>query len=152
MFNKPSNANSVSNQVASAKSLPQNTNHTLFCSAETTEIHMKNLPEIMAPAGDFPSLDAAIKAGADAVYFGVKGFNMRAGAKNFSVAEIKKVAGICKSAGVKSYITLNTIYYGSELKKLERLIVKISAAKIDAVIAWDFGAIALAFAAYRRRK
>lgn len=105
---------------------------------------MKNLPEIMAPAGDFPSLDAAIKAGADAVYFGVKGFNMRAGAKNFSVAEIKKVAGICKSAGVKSYITLNTIYYGSELKKLERLIVKISEAKIDAVIAWDFGAIALA--------
>lgn len=104
-------------------------------------------PEIMAPAGDFACLDAAIKAGADAVYFGIKGFNMRAGAKNFEAADLKRIAKICRAAGVKTYITLNTIYYDSELKKLDSLVGKIAAAGIDAVIAWDFAV----FEAAKRR-
>ncbi len=105
---------------------------------------LRTIPEIMAPAGDFVCLSAALNAGADAVYFGVKGFNMRAGAKNFGASEIREVARLCHRKGVKAYITLNTIYYESELKKLDALLKKIAAAKIDAVIAWDFSVISAA--------
>ncbi len=101
-------------------------------------------PEIMAPAGDFPSLDAAVKAGADAVYFGIKGFNMRAGARNFSPSQLKKIARICHSNGLKAYATLNTIYYESELRKLDLIVKKMADAEIDAVIAWDCAAISAA--------
>jgi len=95
--------------------------------------------ELMSPAGDFVCLDAAIKGGADAVYLGVKGFNMRAGAKNFSLLDLKKVCKICKKNSVKTYLTINTIYFEKELKSVEALILKAANAGIDAFIAWDNG-------------
>ncbi len=104
----------------------------------------KNIPEILAPAGDFICLNAALQAKADAVYFGVKGFNMRAGAKNFTIAEMKKVVSLCHKAGAKAYLTLNTIYYENELKKLDALLKKAAQAKLDAVIAWDYAVISIA--------
>ncbi len=102
------------------------------------------IPEIMSPAGDFINLTAALNAGADAVYFGVKGFNMRAGAKNFEIADLPKISKMCRERGVRTYLTLNTIYYQSELKKLDSILKKAAAAKIDAIIAWDFSVLSRA--------
>ena len=98
-------------------------------------------PELLSPAGDWPSLRAAVDAGADAVYLGVKGFNMRANAKNFKVSELKKIVDFCHKNKVKVYVALNTIIYEGELKKLDKIIDKIKKAKADAVIAWDFAVI-----------
>ena len=76
-------------------------------------------PELLAPAGDFECLTAAINAGADAVYLGLEEFNMRARAKNFKISDFSEIKKICKSKKVKLYLTLNTIVYDSELKKIE---------------------------------
>lgn len=97
----------------------------------------------MSPAGDFVCLDAALQAGADAVYFGLKGSNMRAGAKNFDVAQMSKLAKLCHKKNANAYLTLNTIYYQSELSKLKSQISAAKRAGVDAVIAWDFAAISL---------
>ena len=103
---------------------------------------MKTRPEILAPAGDFISLQAAIDSCADAVYFGVGELNMRsASTANFKISDLPEIAGRCKGR-VKSYITLNTILFEGELKKADELI---SAAKgcVDAFIVSDWGAIGL---------
>jgi U32 family peptidase len=102
----------------------------------------KNKFELMAPAGSFPALVAACKAGADAVYFGVNVFSMRAGKRNFKISDLDKIKKICHSYPEKKkmYLTLNTIVYDSEMKKLEKLIKKIKN-KVDAVICWDFSVI-----------
>ena len=98
-------------------------------------------PELLSPAGDWPSLMAAVKAGADAVYFGVKQLNMRAAAGNFELKEIKKVTDYCHNHDVKAYLTLNTIIYEQELSIIKKILVKAKEAKIDAVICWDFSVI-----------
>ena len=73
------------------------------------------LPELLAPAGSFKALEAAIDAGADAVYFGGESFGARAFAKNFTPEEIREAAKLCRAYGVKSYVTLNTLIYDREL-------------------------------------
>ncbi|MBR6389195.1 MAG: U32 family peptidase [Opitutales bacterium] len=98
-------------------------------------------PEIMAPVGDSVCLDAAIKAGADAVYFGIEGLNMRAGAKNFTVPQMRALCKKCAAAGVRKYLTLNTIYYQGEMPKLRRAVMAAKRAGVDAIIAWDFAAL-----------
>ncbi|MFH1918129.1 MAG: peptidase U32 family protein [Nanoarchaeota archaeon] len=98
--------------------------------------------ELLAPAGDFPMLVAAVKAGADAVYFGLKEFNMRASAKNFTIKDLDKISEICKPKNVKRYLTLNTIIYDDEIQKLRDLIKKVKG-KVDAVICWDLAVIQL---------
>lgn len=103
---------------------------------------MLSKPELMAPAGDFSMLMAAINAGADAVYLGLKEFTMRAGAKNFSIRDLSKIRKICSEKNVKIYLTLNTIIYDNEIKKIERIIKKIKN-KVDAVICWDMAVINL---------
>ena len=102
---------------------------------------MKNKYELLAPAGSFPTLITAIKAGADAVYFGLKEFSMRANAKNFTIKDLDKINKICGKK-IKKYLTLNVIIYDDELKKLESIIKKIKE-KIDAVICWDLSVIQL---------
>jgi len=97
-------------------------------------------PELLAPAGDFPSMHAAIRAGADAVYFGLQEFNMRDQAKNFRVRDLPKISKIC--GGVRKYITLNTIVYDSEVPRMEALLRKIRK-YVDAVICWDPSVIML---------
>jgi putative protease len=92
--------------------------------------------ELLAPAGSFPSLIAAVKAGADAIYFGLNEFSMRATAKNFTIKDLKEIERICKPRGVKKYLTLNTIMYDAEIGKIEKIIKKIKG-KVDAVICWD---------------
>ena len=72
--------------------------------------------EIMAPAGNFECLRAAIQGGADSVYFGVGRLNMRShSANNFSPEDLDEVTRICKEAGVKTYLTLNIVLYGEDL-------------------------------------
>lgn len=94
--------------------------------------------ELMAPAGDFESLHAAIQGGADAVYFGVGKLNMRSGsAKNFTINDLPKIIQICKVANVKSYLTLNIVMYDEELDEMQYLVSKVREAGISAIIATD---------------
>jgi U32 family peptidase len=98
--------------------------------------------ELLAPVGDFRNLYAAVSSGADAVYFGIKGFNMRAAAKNFSIKDLSKIRRICNNVPrkPKMYLTLNTVMYDSEIKKLEK-VVKASKNKVDAIVCWDMAVI-----------
>jgi putative protease len=97
--------------------------------------------ELLSPVQDFVSLRAAIDAGANAVYFGLKEFSMRATAKNFKLNELKKVVDICHKNKVKAYLTLNTIVYENELKKIKEILKKVKQTKIDAIHAWDMSVI-----------
>lgn len=99
-------------------------------------------PELLAPVQDFTSLKAAIDAGADAIYFGIKELNMRLGASNFTKSQIKKVIDICHKNQVKAYFALNSIIYDREQKQLHTLLSNLKQCKIDAIIAWDFSVIA----------
>ena len=98
-------------------------------------------PELLSPVQDFVSLQAAIHAGADAVYFGLKEFSMRAKAKNFKVSELKKVVAICHKNNVKAYLTLNTIVYENEIRRIKKILKKVKEAKIDAIHAWDMSVV-----------
>lgn len=98
--------------------------------------------ELLAPAGNPASLTAAIQAGADAIYLGLKELNMRATGKNFSTPDLKKASKLCKQNKVKLYLTLNTIIYDKEIKKLEVIIKKVKP-HIDAIICWDLSVIQL---------
>ena len=98
-------------------------------------------PELLAPVQDFVSLNAAIQAKADAVYFGIKGLNMRAGAKNFELKDLKKVITLAHKNKVKAYLAINTIIYDNELNKISKILKKAKELKIDAIIAWDFSII-----------
>jgi len=104
--------------------------------------------EVMAPAGSWEAMMAAIKAGADSVYFGVEQLNMRARqTNNFLVDDLPEVARVCGEAGVKSYITMNTIIYDHDISLMRRIIDKAKEAGITAVIASD-----LAVMNYCRKK
>tara|TARA_Y100000310_G_scaffold230190_1_gene232619 strand:- start:1893 stop:3098 length:1206 start_codon:yes stop_codon:yes gene_type:complete len=97
--------------------------------------------EILAPAGNWAMLRAAVDAGADSVYFGVQGFNMRATAKNFKSSELGRIVEFCHKNKVKAYLTVNTIVYEDEVDKVKKLLKKAKDAKVDAVICWDFAVI-----------
>jgi putative protease len=94
-------------------------------------------PELMAPAGDWTMLRAAVKAGADAVYFGIDKLNMRAKAKNFSIEELPEISKFCRSKKVKTYLTLNTIVFEDELNEADKIISAAKRAKIDRIICSD---------------
>ncbi|MEI6297021.1 MAG: peptidase U32 family protein [bacterium] len=101
-------------------------------------------PELLAPVQDYMSLTAAIENGADAVFFGIKGFNMRAGAKNFTIKDLPKIVKIAQKSNIKTYLALNTIIYEEELKKVEKILVEVKKAGVDAIICWDFAVIQIA--------
>lgn len=103
---------------------------------------MKKKYELLAPVGNFAMLHAAVDAGANAVFFGIEGFNMRAAAKNFTIKDLKEISEICAPKKVKKYLTLNIIIYPEEVKSVESLLKK-SKKYIDAVICWDFSVINL---------
>ena len=94
--------------------------------------------EIMAPAGSPESLAAALKAGADSIYFGIENLNMRAhSASTFTVDDLKEIARTCDAHGVKSYLTVNTIIYDQDMTLMRTIIDAAKAAGISAVIASD---------------
>ena len=81
--------------------------------------------EIMAPAGSFDSLMAAIQGKADSIYFGIEQLNMRAkAANNFTFDDLETIAKICNENNVRSYLTLNTIIYDHDLSLMKRIIDK----------------------------
>ncbi|MFA6481049.1 MAG: peptidase U32 family protein [Bacteroidales bacterium] len=94
--------------------------------------------EVMAPAGSFEALRAAIAGGADAIYFGVEHLNMRSkSARNFLTSDLPLIARYCRFCGVKSYLTLNTIIYDQEINLSHQLIDSAAKAGISAIIASD---------------
>jgi putative protease len=101
--------------------------------------------ELMAPAGSFESLQAAIDNGADSVYFGVEQLNMRARASiNFTIDDLPEIVGRCEAKNIRTYLTLNTIIYDHDLSIIKTLLDAAKAAGITAVIAMDQAVIAYA--------
>ena len=98
-------------------------------------------PEILSPAGEWSALEAAIRGGCDAVYFGVGDLNMRATARNFRVEELGAIVARCQQSNVLAYLTLNTIVYEKELGLLDGYLDMAREAGVDAVIASDFAVI-----------
>jgi putative protease len=97
-------------------------------------------PELLAPAGDRDCIRAAIENGADAVYFGLDcGFNARARAKNFGSDELPEILRQLHGRGVKGYVTLNTLIFPSELAEVERHVIELAEAGVDAVLVQDLG-------------
>lgn len=94
--------------------------------------------EIMAPVGSQESLAAALRSGADSIYFGIENLNMRAhSAKTFTIDDLRDIAEKCRLCGVKSYLTVNTIIYGEDLPLMRQILDAAKAANISAVIASD---------------
>lgn len=123
--------------------------HSLCAKHQTKNIFLnkdsidKNM-ELLSPISDRVMLKAAIDAGADAVYFGLKNLNMRATAKNFSVEELPEIVKIChtnKVKPIKAYLTVNSIVYTEELEELKKIIICAKKAGVDAVICWDTAVI-----------
>ena len=98
--------------------------------------------EIMAPAGRWESLAAALSAGADAVYFGIEGLNMRSrSSANFTMDDMDNIVAECNRHGVKSYLTVNTVVYDSDISLLHNIIDRAKQAGISAIISADMAAI-----------
>lgn len=105
-------------------------------------------PEILAPCGGFPALLAALRCGADAVYFGFGAFNARRNAANFSDEEAEKALRLCRLHGVRAHITLNTLVSDDELKNLAETLKRTCREAADALILQDLGVIRLARTLY----
>lgn len=102
--------------------------------------------EIMAPVGSYESLQAAIQAGANSVYFGIEKLNMRSrSASNFTTDDLREIVKICKENGVKSYLTLNTVMYNDDLALMREIIDTAKEVAVSAIIAADVAAMLYAF-------
>ena len=97
----------------------------------------------MAPVGSFESLTAALGAGADAVYFGVEGLNMRSrSSANFTLDDLHEIVRRCREQGIRTYLTVNTIVYDDDLAKVDEIVRAAAQAGISAIIASDIAVIA----------
>lgn len=104
----------------------------------------KPAPELLAPAGDWECIQAAIENGADAVYFGLDvGFNARARATNFSLSDLEPLMKTLHRRGVLGYVTLNTLIFTDELVTFEKNVRLLAQAGVDAVLVQDLGAVRL---------
>ncbi|MDP8212667.1 MAG: peptidase U32 family protein [Candidatus Zapsychrus exili] len=101
----------------------------------------KHKPELLSPAGDWPSLLSAIEGGADSVYFGVKGINMRHMASNFDILEISKVMDLLHKNKRRGYLTLNTTISNKELAKVSKILKEAKKSSVDAVVLWDMAVL-----------
>src|SRR6266404_4160014 len=105
-------------------------------------MHVRRKPEVMSPAGYWPQLRAAIEAGADAVYFGLKHFSARAKV-GFGLDELPEVMRTLHGRGVRGYVTFNTLVFEHELKEAAETIAAIIEAGADAMIVQDYGMVRL---------
>lgn len=101
-------------------------------------------PEVLAPAGDFERLQAAVRYGADAVYLGGRAFGMRAASRNFDETELAQAVAHCHERGVRIYLTCNTLPRGEEVDQLPAFIAAAAEAGVDALIVADLGVLMLA--------
>ncbi len=97
--------------------------------------------ELISPAGDRTSLLGALQAGADAVYFGAEGYNMRAASSNFRNEDFPDIAELCREHDAKAYLALNTVTYDNEAESILETVQAAKAAGLDAVICWDMSVI-----------
>ena len=96
----------------------------------------------MAPVGSYESLSAAIQGGADAIYFGIEGLNMRAkSSNNFTIDDLHKIAETCREHGLKTYLTVNTVIYDEDIDTMHKVIEAARDARLSAIIASDMAAI-----------
>ena len=94
--------------------------------------------EIMAPAGSYESLMAAIQGGADSIYFGIEGLNMRSrSSNNFTIDDLHNIAQICRDNKIKSYLTVNTIIYNNDMQLMHKIVDAAKEANLSAIIAAD---------------
>lgn len=100
--------------------------------------------ELLSPARDFASLNAAIRNGADSVYLGIPGYNLRAHTNQFSLEDLKEAAQTCHEGGVKLYVSTNTVMKDADLEELEKILPTIKSAGADAIIASDLGVLKVA--------
>ena len=101
--------------------------------------------ELMAPAGGWDSLSAAIRSGADSIYFGIENLNMRSrSSANFAISDLAKIAEKCRRCKVKSYLALNTLMYDADLPTMRKICDAAKLADISAIIASDIAAISYA--------
>ena len=103
-------------------------------------------PELLAPAGGWECLRAAVANGADAVFFGLPRFNARLRADNFTEEELPEVVGFCHRHGVKAYVTLNTLVFTGELEDATSYLRLLNRSGVDALIVQDIGLVRLAAA------
>src|SRR5260221_2289382 len=101
-------------------------------------------PELLAPAGDWDCVRAAVANGADAVYFGLPRFNARLRAHNFTEAELPDVVTFCHRHGVKAYVAFNTLVFTGELEAAADYLRLLNRAGVDALIVQDIGLVRLA--------
>ena len=99
----------------------------------------ESLPELLAPAGHWQALRAAVANGADAVYFGVECFNARLRAENFQVKDLPEVMDWLHRRGVKGFLTVNVLVFPSELQQAAELVLAAASAGVDALIVQDIG-------------
>ena len=96
----------------------------------------------MAPVGSYESLMAAIQGGADSIYFGIEGLNMRSrSSNNFTTDDLRKIVALCREHGIKSYLTVNTVIYGEDLPLMREIIDAAKEAEVSAIIAADVAAM-----------
>ncbi|MFA6886911.1 MAG: peptidase U32 family protein [Fermentimonas sp.] len=94
--------------------------------------------EIMSPAGSYESLMAAIQGGADSIYFGIEGLNMRSkSSNNFTIDDLHSIAKICRENNLKSYLTVNTIIYNNDMALMRKIVDAAKEANLSAIIAAD---------------
>ena len=101
--------------------------------------HRPTAPELLAPAGDWEAMRAAVSNGADAVYFGLSNFNARHRATNFTTEELPEVMGYLHSHNVRGYVTFNTLIFSDELAEAVQFVTAVAKAGVDAVIVQDLG-------------
>ena len=106
---------------------------------QNSSLEIRNLPELLAPAGDWDCARAAVENGADAIYFGLEKFNARMRADNFTAADLPKLMEFLHRRGVRGYVTLNTLVFENELADAEKYLRTMIAAGVDAVIVQDAG-------------
>ncbi len=118
---------------------PEMTGKTTTESIRNLQSAIRNLPELLAPAGDWDCARAAVENGADAIYFGLEKFNARMRAGNFTAADLPKLMEFLHRRGVYGYVTLNTLVFEGELADAEKYLRTMIAAGVDAVIVQDAG-------------
>ncbi len=125
-------------ELTSLVNADEGTNYILipvFASLDEITDHQ---PEVTAPVGSWESLSAAIKAGADSVYFGIGIMNMRARSSiNFSLRDLVRICKICSEKYVRAYLTLNTVIYDREMKEMKKIVDSAKKNGISAIIASD---------------
>ena len=104
-----------------------------------TSNYSNEAPELLAPAGDWECARAAVENGADAIYFGLSGFNARMRANNFTVESLPELMDYLHQRGVRGYVTMNTLVFANEIQAAASQIRAMVDADVDAVIVQDMG-------------